>query len=114
MRGKVSQWEVVEVNFQLPNGRFLPHPALIISSNELFEDEEFFYAILMTTKNIFPKYTLEITPEMLTKTSDRQSYFATHIIGQFDMNSILQKRNTFLKEEFRAILQRKIIKSVFG
>ena len=37
---KVNQWEIVEVNFQMPNKRFLPHPALVISNNDLFEDEE--------------------------------------------------------------------------
>ena len=77
MKGKVSQWEIIEVNFQMPDGRFLPHPALVVSNDELFYDEEFFYAVLMTTKNYFPKYTIEIKPEMLSKAASRQGYFAT-------------------------------------
>lgn len=114
MKGSVAQWEVVEVDFLMPDGRFLPHPALVVSANELFEDEEFFYAVLMTTKNYFPKYTIEITPEMLTKPQHRQGYFATHIVGMFNMNSVLQKANTFLKPEFRGKIREKIQRSVFG
>ena len=37
MRGNVTQLEIVEVSFQMPDGRFLPHPALVISNDELFE-----------------------------------------------------------------------------
>lgn len=113
MKGKVSQWEVIEVNFQMPDGRFLPHPALVVSNDELFQDEEFFYAVLMTTKNFFPKYTIETRPEMLTKVSSRQGYFATHIVGMFNMSSILKKQNSFLKPEYRDFVKGKIIRSIF-
>ncbi len=107
MKDKVSQWEVIEVNFQMPDGRFLLHPALVVSN------EEFFYAVLMTTKNFFPKYTIEIRPEMLAKVSSRQGYFATHIVGMFNMDSVLKKQNTFLKPEYCAFVKDKIIRSIF-
>ena len=110
---KVSQWEIVEVNFQMPNKRFLPHPALVISNNDLFEDEDFFYAVLMSTKNYFPKYTIEITPEMLTKNSDKKGYFVTHLIGQYTSDEILTKRNIYLKPEFQELVKAKIITSIF-
>lgn len=113
MKGKVSKWEVVEVNFQMPDGRFLPHPALVVSNDELFYDEEFFYAVLMTTKNYFPKYTIEIKPEMLTKASSRNGYFATHIVGMFNMDSVMKKQNTFLKPEYYDLVKHKIINSIF-
>jgi len=34
---KYEQRDVVEVNFMFPDGSFKPHPALIISNNELGE-----------------------------------------------------------------------------
>jgi hypothetical protein len=37
MRGKINQWEVVEVNFYLPQGGALPHPCLIISNDILLK-----------------------------------------------------------------------------
>lgn len=110
---KINQWEIVEVNFQMPNKRFLPHPALVISNNDLFEDEYFFYAVLMSTKNHFPKYTIEITPEMLTKSTDKKGYFITHLIGQYTSDEILTKRNIYLKPEFRELVKTKIITSIF-
>lgn len=98
----------------MPEGRFLPYPALVVSSDELFENEEFFYAVLMTTKNFFPKYTIEIKAEMLTKPQNRQGYFATHIVGMFNMDSMLKKSNTFLRAEFRGLVKQKIESSIFG
>lgn len=67
MKGKVSQWEVVEVNFQMPDGRFLPHPALVVSNDELFLDEEFFYAVLMTIKNYFQNIPLKLNLKCFPK-----------------------------------------------
>ena len=110
---KVNQWGIVEVNFQMPNRRFLPHPALVISNNELFDDEYIFYAVLMSTKNIFPKYTIEITPEMLSKNADKKGYFVTHLMGQYTSDEILMKKNVYLKPEFREMVKTKIISSIF-
>ena len=67
----------------------------------------------MTTKNIFPKYILKIDPEMLTKSPNRDGYFATHIIGQFDMKSVLRKQNTYLKPIYFDLVKQKIINSIF-
>lgn len=50
---------------------------------------------------------------MLTKVSSRQGYFATHIVGMFNMSSILKKQNTFLKPEYHDFVKDKIIRSIF-
>jgi hypothetical protein len=113
MRGKVTQWEVIEVNFLMPEGNFKPHPCLIMSNDDLFEDEEFFYGLLMTSKNYFPKYTIKVTPEMLTKSTEKESYFATHILSVFNMDAVISKRNTFLKSEYRDLIRNKVIQSIF-
>ena len=113
MRGKINQWEVVEVNFYLPQGGALPHPCLIISNDGLFESDDFFYAVLMTTKNHFPEYTIEITADMLTKPQSKQGYFATHIISSFNMGDVISRHNTFLKPEYRDNVKNKIIQSIF-
>lgn len=112
MRGRVRQLEIIELNFLMPEGNFEPHPALVLSSDELFDDEEIFYAVLMTTKNIFPKYTLRIDPEMLTKPG-RPGYFATHLVHQCTMNDVLQRQNVFLKAEYFQLVKEKIIDSIF-
>ena len=40
---KYEQRDVVEVNFMFPDGSLKPHPALIISNNELQENEGYIY-----------------------------------------------------------------------
>lgn len=112
MRGKVAPLEIVEVNYLFPDGRYRPHPALVISSAELFEDEEMFYGLLMSTKNVFPKYTTEIRPEWLTKHS-RSGYFVTHMLNMFTMNDVLRRSNTYLKEPYFDAIRAKVIQSVF-
>ena len=40
---KYEQRDVVEVNFMFPDGSLKPNPALIISNNELQENEGYIY-----------------------------------------------------------------------
>lgn len=114
MIGKVSPLEIIEVNFFFPNeGIFKPHPVLVVSTSELFEEEEIFYGVLMTTKNIIPKYTIKIEPAWLTKSPNKDGYFATHFLQIFTMDDVTKRTNTFLKPEFFERVKSKIIKSVF-
>jgi len=113
MNGKVLPLEIVEVNFFFPqNGKYLPHPALVVSTEELFEDEEIFYAVLMTTKNIFPKYTVFIESAWLSKPTAKPGYFATHLVQIFTMDDVLGKTNTFLKAPHFGPLRQKLITSI--
>jgi hypothetical protein len=102
----------VEVNYLFPDGKYRPHPVLVISTNDLFEDEEMFYGLLMSTKNIFPKYTVEIKPEWITKPL-RNGYFVTHMLNMFTMKDVMRQSNTFLKVEYYEPIRIKIINSIF-
>lgn len=58
---QVHQREIVEVPFMLPDGQILPHPALVISCDELQNVEPgLFYAVLVSTKNHHPELTIPI------------------------------------------------------
>ncbi|MES2519146.1 MAG: hypothetical protein V4585_13610 [Bacteroidota bacterium] len=114
MIGKISPLEIIEANFFFPNeGVFKPHPVLVVSTTELFEEEEIFYGVLMTTKNILPKYTIRIEPTWLTKSSTKEGYFATHFLQIFTMDDVTKRSNTFLKGEYFDRIKSKIINSVF-
>ena len=81
----VEQREIVEIPFTMPDGSILPHPALVISRNELQVDEDgMFYAVLISTKNYHPEYTIRIEDEWLNKPMGRQSYFITHLVNMFN------------------------------
>ena len=114
MIGKIYPLEVIEANFYFPNeGVFKPHPVLVVSTSELFEEEEIFYGVLMTTKNILPKYTIKIEPTWLTKPANKDGYFATHFVQIFTMADVTKRSNIFLKSEYFGVIKSKIINSVF-
>jgi PemK-like, MazF-like toxin of type II toxin-antitoxin system len=98
MIGKISPLEIIEANFYFPSeGVFKPHPVLVVSTNDLFEEEEIFYGVLMTTKNIIPKYTIKIEPTWLTKSPNKDGFFATHFVQIFTMDDVTKLTNTFFK-----------------
>lgn len=110
----VRQGEIVEVSFRLPNEDLKPHPALVVSPIIPDTQGAFVYAILISSKNINPQYTIEITPEMVTKPMLRQSYFVTHILDKFEERYIMRQNNNFVKPEYFDKVLEKIIHSIFG
>lgn len=113
---KVHQREIVEVNFYFPGEGYKPHPALVVSSDDLHDAEEgMFYALLISSKNIHPDYTIEIKKEdLIGKELDKQSYFVTHFLSYFTLNDVSASRNTMVKvNKFDEVVQ-KCIDSIFG
>ena len=47
---KNYQRDIVEVSFPLPNGTFLRHPAIVISTQDITDVEGIFYAVILSTK----------------------------------------------------------------
>ena len=113
----VFQREIVEIPFLLPDGTFKPHPALVVSVPELQEEEEgLFYAVLISTKNHHPKYTIEIKAEDIVNrpSIDRKSYFVTHIITYFLTRDIIQRKGYFVtKSKFNEVVDT-VINNIFG
>ena len=56
---KYHQKDIVEVNFLFPDGTYKPHPAIIISNDELQEDEDgLLYLVLISSNDtINPQYS---------------------------------------------------------
>lgn len=46
---KVQQRDIIELNYELPNGRFKAHPALVISNSNVLETEDIFYAVMISS-----------------------------------------------------------------
>jgi len=57
----LKQRDVVEINFYHSGFGFKPHPAIIVSNNELNENEDFFYVVLISSKNTFPEYSYPLS-----------------------------------------------------
>ena len=92
----VRQGEIVEVDFRLPDDSTKKHPALVVSNVIHDAQGDFIYAILISSKNINPQYTIEITPDMLTKpmvnikiirrSEYLNSYDGKHLVSTADAN----------------------------
>jgi hypothetical protein len=74
---KYHQRDIVEVSFLFPDGTFKPHPAIIVSNDELQEAEDgMFYLVLITSNDwLNPQYSYPLTDKMLVgHTFAKQSY----------------------------------------
>ena len=47
---KVHQRDIVELNYELPDGKFKSHPALVISNENVLVAEDIFYADMISSK----------------------------------------------------------------
>jgi hypothetical protein len=112
----VHQREIVELSFRFLDGVERVHPALVVSVDELQQNEEgMFYAVLISSKNIHPEYTIEIFPDdIIGGDMDKKSYFVTHIIAYFTLNDIISRRNQFIKKDKFNNVVNTIIDNIFG
>ena len=64
---KYHQRDIVEVNFLFPDGTFKPHPAIIVSNDDLQEDEDgMFYLVLITSNDwLTPQYSYPLNDDMV-------------------------------------------------
>lgn len=110
----VSKQEIVEVFYRTPEGDVKEHPALVLSTERLFEKEEgMFYAVLISTKNHHPEYTMKIEDEWLNRPLGKESYFVTHIVTFFKLEDVIQRTNTYVKEHFFYKVLERVIDSMF-
>ena len=85
----------------LPDGEVLPHPALVISCDELQDVEPgMFYAVLISTKNHFPELTIPVESEWLSSPLPQRSYFVTHIVNSFNVDEVMSRHNCFLRQPY--------------
>jgi len=111
---KVSQREIIEVPYQLPDGTIKPHMALVLSSDKLqLAEDGMFYAVLISSKNLNPEFTMEIQSEWLSKPLSKQSYFVTHIVTYYRTDEVIQSFNNFVKVQYFDAIMNKVILSMF-
>jgi mRNA-degrading endonuclease toxin of MazEF toxin-antitoxin module len=109
----LKQRDIVETNFLLPNGEMKSHFAIVVSNNELIEEEGIIYLVLISSKDYHPEYCFEITNEMVTSlTLSKKSYVKCHIITSTLDRFIFTKVGAVKQKYFNEIVD-KIIKSIF-
>ena len=109
---RVYQRDIVEVNFLFPDGKLRPHLAVVISNDELNENEGFFYLAMISSKNYNPQYTFELKDDMLSKPLNLKSYVVCQLISGYTERDVIKHCSRIHKTVFIEIVE-KIKKTIF-
>jgi mRNA-degrading endonuclease toxin of MazEF toxin-antitoxin module len=110
---KIKQRDIVNVEFIFPDGKAKNHYAIIVSNNELIENEGFVYLVLITSKDYNSDYYYELSNDMLINYSfPKTSYVKCHILMTTMENIVSFPLGQIKKHYFDEIVQR-IIYSIF-
>jgi PemK-like, MazF-like toxin of type II toxin-antitoxin system len=109
---KVQQRDIVELNYELPNGKFKLHPALIISNENVLETEDISYAVMISSNPINDDFTFELDNSMLTKPMLKKSFVKCQILQSYSTDEVISKISSIKQAYFDKILKR-IFETVF-
>lgn len=106
------QRDIVEINFMFPDGTTKPHPALIVSNDDLQEDEGFIYLCMISSKSYNPDYNYCLTDEMLTTPMKKQSYVKCQLLVGNIERDVLRKLSRMKQPYFDEVVN-KIKQTIF-
>ncbi len=109
---KINQRDIVEVNFQLPDGKLKLHPALVLSNQNVLDAEDIFYAVMISSKDYNDEFTFELENLMLTKPLTKISYVKCQLLQSYTIDEIITKFSSVKPLYFEQIRQ-KIFDTVF-
>jgi mRNA-degrading endonuclease toxin of MazEF toxin-antitoxin module len=95
--------DIIEVPFQVPHsGRIEKHPAVIISNEEVYEQDECYICVMMTTSKRIDLFTFMIEDEMLVSPNNKdfaqaRCHLVTNVMKSLVVNN--SKRNR-MKSDF--------------
>lgn len=117
-----SQREIVELQFRIPKGdsfELLEHPAIVLSNDEINQEEGGFVAVMMTSEEKYrdDPYSFELSNDMLTKPLIKSfSAVRVHLIGHFLYKDVIPNShsgNSIKIEPFKRLLTH-INRETFG
>ncbi len=107
----IKQRQIVEVEFRLPpDGKFLRHPCIVLSNQEINDEEEGFIGVMLTSQSDYrgDEYSFEIHNDMLTKPHTLPFCAARmHLIGNFLYKDIIKNSswgNDIRTDPFRRLV----------
>lgn len=112
---KYHQRDIVEVSFLFPDGTFKPHPAIIVSNDQLQEDEDgMFYLVLITSNDwLNPQYSYPLSDEMVDGFSfPKPSLVKCQIITGYIERDVTRSLGSIKQPYFDEIVD-KIVESIF-
>jgi hypothetical protein len=95
--------DIIEVPFQIPHhGKIEKHPAIIISNQDVYDNDECYICVMITSSTHLDQFTFEIEDEMLVSPNNKDFAQARcHLISYILKNHIVNnsKRNR-MKSQF--------------
>ena len=112
---KYVQRDIVEVNFLFPDGASKPHPAIIVSNNELQDVEGFFYLVLISSQDFdySRQYSYPLNDEMIVGHSfKKKSFVKCHLISGYTERDVNRRLGSIKEKYFNEIVDKTIV-SIF-
>ena len=109
---KYEQRDIVEINFMFPDGTTKPHPALIVSNNDLQEVEGFVYLCMISSKSYNEEYNYTLSDEMLTVPMKKQSYVKCQLLVGDIERDVIRKISRMKQPYFDEVIE-KIKQTIF-
>lgn len=109
---KYEQRDIVEINFVFPDGTSKPHPALIVSNNELQIAEGFIYLCMISSKNYNSEYCYTLEDDMLVTPMKKQSYVKCQLLVGDIERDVIRKISRMKQPYFDEVME-KIKSTIF-
>ncbi|MEO6231886.1 MAG: type II toxin-antitoxin system PemK/MazF family toxin [Ferruginibacter sp.] len=109
---RVQQRDIIELNYQLPNGKLKAHPALVISNSNVLETEDIFYAVMISSNSMNEEFNFDLDNSMLTKPLSKKSYIKCQLIQSYTTDEVISKISSLKQASFENVLKR-IFETVF-
>ncbi|MBN2682969.1 MAG: type II toxin-antitoxin system PemK/MazF family toxin [Bacteroidales bacterium] len=110
---KVSQGDIAEVNFLLPDGIFKPHPVVVLSNNSVNEYEDAFIGVMLSSTTTDDEFSFHLDNEMMSKPSKKQCQVRCQLLSLIPENQVIAKHG-FLRKKHLKDLIAKINDCVFN
>jgi hypothetical protein len=109
---RVQQRDIIELNYELPNGKFKTHPALVNSNSNVLETEDIFYAVMISSNPMNEEFSFELDNSMLTKPLSKKSFVKCQLIQSYTTDEAISKLSSLKQVNFDKVLKR-IFETVF-
>ena len=85
---------------------------MVVSNDEVFDVEDIFYAVMISTKPFNDEFTYELNNDMLSKPLAKKSYIKCQLIQSYQANEIVSKISSMKQSYFQEV-KKKIFETVF-
>jgi mRNA-degrading endonuclease toxin of MazEF toxin-antitoxin module len=107
-----STKNIIELNYELPSGKFKAHPALVISNSNVLETEDIFYAVMISSNSMNEEFNFELSNAMLTKPLSKRSFVKCQLIQSYTTDEVISRISILKQADFDKVLK-KIFETVF-